>query len=80
MYSTRLILLETLDYHSLMQQVLPIAIRSVLPKHVRYAVTRFCLFFNNLCGKSLAASKLDEIQNDIVKTLCLFEKYLSVFL
>lgn len=67
--------LKSHDYHTLMQQLLPIAIRSVLPKHVRYAITRFCLFFNDLCSKSFAAPKLDEMQNDIVKTLCLFEKY-----
>ena len=36
--------LKSHDYHALMQQLLPIVIRSVLPKHVRYAITRLCFF------------------------------------
>ena len=42
--------LKSHDYHSLMQQLLSIAIRSILPKHVRYVITRLCFFFNALCA------------------------------
>lgn len=41
--------LKSHDCHILMQELLPIAIRSVLPKQVRYAITRLCFFFNALC-------------------------------
>ena len=67
--------LKSHDYHALMQQLLPIAIRSVLPKHVRYAITRLCFFFNALCAKVVDVSRLNDLQQDIVVTLCLLEKY-----
>ncbi|KAL6337725.1 hypothetical protein AAG906_037319 [Vitis piasezkii] len=67
--------LKSHDYHALMQQLLPVAIRSVLPKHVRYAITRLCFFFNALCAKVVDVSRLNDIQQDIVVTLCLLEKY-----
>ena len=67
--------LKSHDCHILMQQLLPIAIRSVLPKHVRYAIMRVCFFFNALCAKVVDFQKLKEIQNEIVITLCLLEKY-----
>ncbi|KAL0558748.1 hypothetical protein IC582_003330 [Cucumis melo] len=38
--------LKSHDCHVLMQQLLPIAIRGVLPNNVRVAITRLCSFFN----------------------------------
>ncbi|KAL6320534.1 hypothetical protein AAG906_007613 [Vitis piasezkii] len=67
--------LKSHDYHALMQQLLPIALRSVLPKHVIYAITRLCFFFNALCAKVVDMSRLNDLQQDIVVTLCLLEKY-----
>ena len=49
--------LKSHDYHALMQQLLPIAIRSVLPKHVRYAIMRLCFFFNALCAKVVISTQ-----------------------
>ncbi|TYK07173.1 transposase [Cucumis melo var. makuwa] len=43
-----------------------IAIRSVLPKHVRYAITRLCIFFNSVCNKVLDAQQLEKLEEDIV--------------
>lgn len=37
--------LKSHDCHILMQHMLPIAIRGVLPKHVRHAITKLCFFF-----------------------------------
>lgn len=67
--------LKSHDCHILMQQILPVAIRSVLPKHVRFAIIRVCFFFNALCAKEVDVKKLNSIQEDIVITLCLLEKY-----
>ncbi|KAA0058913.1 transposase [Cucumis melo var. makuwa] len=67
--------LKSHDCHVLIQQLFPIAIRSVLPKHVRYAIARLCIFFNSVCNKVLDAQQLDKLEEDIVVTLCLFEKY-----
>ncbi|KAA0060193.1 transposase [Cucumis melo var. makuwa] len=67
--------LKSHDCHVLIQQLFPIAIRLVLSKHVRYAITRLCIFFNSVCNKVLDAQQLDKLEEDIVVTLCLFEKY-----
>ena len=67
--------LKSHNYHALMQQLLPVAIRSVLPKHVRYAITRLCFFVNALCSKVVDASRLNDLQQEIVVILCLLEKY-----
>ncbi|KAL6350674.1 hypothetical protein AAG906_028127 [Vitis piasezkii] len=50
--------LKSHDYHTLMQQLLPVALRSLLPKH-----------------KVVDVSTLDKLQNELVMTLCLLEKY-----
>ncbi|KAL6289116.1 hypothetical protein ACE6H2_006626 [Prunus campanulata] len=57
------------------QQLLPVAIRSVLEKPARYAITRLCFFFNAICAKTVDVSKLDKLEEDVVVTLCLLEKY-----
>ncbi|KAL0560459.1 hypothetical protein IC582_000864 [Cucumis melo] len=58
--------LNSHDCHVLIQQLFPIAIRLVLPKHVRYAITRLCIFFNSVCNKVLDAQQLDKLEEDIV--------------
>ncbi|XP_073129709.1 uncharacterized protein [Henckelia pumila] len=75
MKDLKLVGLKSHDYHTLMQQLLPVAIRGVLPKHVRDSITRLCFFFNELCNKVMDPSKLDELQREIVIILCLLEKY-----
>ena len=63
------------DCHVMMQVFLPIAIRGILPKHVRYAITELCSFFNTICSKVLDPFKLDALQLDVIVTLCKFEMY-----
>ena len=63
------------DCHALMQQLLPLAIRSLLPKHVRYVITSFRAFFSNMYSKVVDVSKLDQMQVNLVNSLCLLEKY-----
>ncbi|VVA36155.1 PREDICTED: transposon, partial [Prunus dulcis] len=72
---SRLLGLKSHDCHTLMQQLLHVAIRSVLEKPARYAITRLCFFFNAICAKAVDVSKLDKLEEDVVVTLCLLEKY-----
>ncbi|KAA0059068.1 transposase [Cucumis melo var. makuwa] len=67
--------LKSHDHHVLMQQLLPVAIRGILPKHVRLAIIRLCFFFNAICKKKIDTSQLKGMQEDVVVTLCLLEKY-----
>lgn len=77
MKELKLIGLKSHDCHVMMQQLLPIAIRGVLPKHVRIVITRLCLFFNEICNKQIDVPKLEELQKEVVTTLCLLEKYFT---
>ena len=66
--------LKSHDYHTLIQQLLPIAIRGLLSKNVRYAITILYFFFNSLTSKVLDVNNLDTIQEELLITLCLLEK------
>lgn len=59
--------------HVLMEQILPIAIRNVLPDKVTAVIVEFCSFFRQLCAKSLSHSDLDRLQYRIILTLCHLE-------
>ncbi|CAL2247277.1 unnamed protein product [Prunus armeniaca] len=72
---SRLLGLKYHDCHTLMQQLLPVTIRSILEKPARYVITRLCFFFNSICTKMVDVSKLDKLEEDVVVTLCLLEKY-----
>ena len=63
------------DHHTLLEHLLPVAIRSVLPKKVRYAITKLCFFFKSICCKVVDVSKLDNLQTNIVITMCELEQY-----
>ena len=67
--------LKSHDYHTLMQQLLSVSLWSILPKHARNSICRLSSFFNVLYCKVVDVSTLDELQNEVVVTLCLFEKY-----
>jgi hypothetical protein len=75
MDSLKLVGMKSHECHALMQQILPVAIRHTLPKNVRHAIARLCFFFNAICKKSIDVANLDAVQNDLIKTLCLLEKF-----
>ncbi|GJY74320.1 retrovirus-related pol polyprotein from transposon TNT 1-94 [Tanacetum coccineum] len=67
--------LKSHDYHMLMQEFLPIAIRSIMHLPTRYAIIRFCFFFKSICSKEIILQELDKMQAELVVTLCLLEKF-----
>nr|XP_017252692.1 PREDICTED: uncharacterized protein LOC108223115 isoform X2 [Daucus carota subsp. sativus] len=75
MKDLKLIGLKSHDCHVLMQHLLPVAIRGILPKDVRLAITKLCFFFNAICSKVIDPMTLDKLQADIIVTLCEFEMY-----
>ncbi|XP_026441128.1 uncharacterized protein LOC113340137 [Papaver somniferum] len=74
----KLIGLKSHDYHMLMQQFLLVAIRSIMPTPVRYAIMRFCFFFRSISAKEINVEDLDKLQEDLCVTLCLLEKCMKV--
>lgn len=61
------------DCHVLMEQLLPLAIRNVVPDNVTAVLIELCSFFRQLCAKSLSLSDLDRLQDRIILTLCHLE-------
>ncbi|PNX61878.1 hypothetical protein L195_g060881, partial [Trifolium pratense] len=66
-------MLKSHDCHVLMEQLLPLAMRTSLPDKVSAVLIELCSFFRQLCGKVLKVEDLDMLQNKIVLTLCHME-------
>ncbi|XP_010687371.2 uncharacterized protein LOC104901479 [Beta vulgaris subsp. vulgaris] len=75
METLKLVGLKSHDCHILMQYLLPVTIRSILPKKVRYAIIRLCHFFNAIYSKVIDPEELSALENDIVVVLCQLEMY-----
>ena len=71
----KLVGLKSHDCHVLMQQLLAIAIRDVLPKKVRHAITHLHFFFNATCSKVVDPLKLDALENEAAIILCQLKMY-----
>ncbi|KAL5831837.1 hypothetical protein ACOSQ4_017191 [Xanthoceras sorbifolium] len=52
------------DCHVMMQQLLSVAIRGLLPRGPRIAIFRLCSFFNDICQRVLDKSKLDSLEDE----------------
>ncbi|XP_059632538.1 uncharacterized protein LOC132275143 [Cornus florida] len=51
--------LKSHDYHVLMQQLLPVALRGILPKGVRNAIFRLCAYFNEVCQRVIDRNSME---------------------
>ena len=75
MEDLKLIGMKSHDCHVLMIQMLPVAIRSILPNKVRVAILRLCYLFNSIAQKVIDPEGLDALQAEVVTTLCHLEMY-----
>jgi hypothetical protein len=66
--------LKAHDYHILMQQVLPLCVRTILPKGPRLAIIRLSRVFQRICAKTLDPSSMRELREEAAMTLCILEK------
>ena len=71
----KLVGLKSHDCHVLMQQLLPVAIRGILPDKVRVAITRLCFLFNAICSKVINPQQLDDLENEAAIVICQLEMY-----
>ena len=71
----KLLGLKSHDCHVLMQQLLAVTIRDILPNKVRLAITRLCFFFHAICSKVIDPVKFDELENEATIILCQLEMY-----
>lgn len=73
----RILGLKSHDCHVRMQQLLPVALRGLLSSGPRNAVQRMCAFFHELCQRVIDRNKMEQLDADIVETLCMFERFFS---
>ena len=71
--------LKSHDYHVLMQQLLSVSLRGLLPKGTRNALLRLCSFYNEICQRVLDKDKLEFIENQVALTLCDLERFFPPF-
>ncbi|XP_071728492.1 uncharacterized protein [Rutidosis leptorrhynchoides] len=69
--------LKSHDNHILMLQLLPVAIRNILPKHVRSVIMKLCWYYRKLCSKVLKPTDIFKMEKDIGKILCDLERIFS---
>jgi len=67
--------LKSHDCHVLMEHLLPIDILSILPKKVRWSITKLCYFFRAICSKVIGTGKLQALEREIIVTFCELEMY-----
>lgn len=70
----KLIGLKSHDYHVLMQRILSVAIKGLLPKHVCKAVIDMTNTFRILCSKELHPSDLLKVESQLPMTMCNLER------
>ena len=52
------------DYHVIMTQLLPVALRGILPPKVRAPIIKLCSFFNVISKKVIDVSMLEQLQRE----------------
>lgn len=67
--------LKSHDHHVLIQNLLPVALRGLLPSGPRIAVSRVCNYFNRLCQRVIDPEKMISLESEIVVTMCQLERF-----
>jgi putative effector of murein hydrolase LrgA (UPF0299 family) len=65
--------LKSHENHIIVQHLLPLAVRKILPKTVSAGVIRICNFFKKLSSPVIRISDMESLEADIAETLSLLE-------
>jgi hypothetical protein len=65
--------LKSHDYHVLMQQLLPLALRGLLKSGARMAIMRMCKIFRRICTKVYNPTDFDSLQEDVAESMAVLE-------
>ena len=66
--------LKSHDCHMIMQQLLPIALRRSTDPKVTKNLIEICDYFNDICCKEIDVKHMENLEKEIVVTLCKLEK------
>ena len=69
-------LMKAHDCHVIMTQLLPIAIRGILPEKLRDPIIKLCSFFNTISHKVIDPATLDKLEKDMHHTMSRMEMHL----
>ena len=67
--------LKSHDYHVLMQQILPLALRGLLQPGPRLAVMRICKVFRRICNKVYNPYEFEALRVDVARSMALLEMH-----
>jgi hypothetical protein len=67
--------LKSHDYHVLMQQILPLALRGLLQPGPRLAVMRICKVFRRICNKVYNPHEIEGLRVDVARSMALLEMH-----
>ncbi|XP_072054359.1 uncharacterized protein [Arachis hypogaea] len=65
---------KTHDAHFMLHYLLQIPIKGILPDQVAVPLIRLGSFFRQLCQKSITLQEIDQLEEDIITTLCQLER------
>ena len=65
--------LKSHDCHVIMTQLLPVALRGLLPENVRVPIVKLCAFLNAISQKVINPLTLKDLEKDVVQCLVSFE-------
>ena len=71
----KLVGLKSYDFHFLMQQLLAVVKRDILPHKVRHVITRLCHFVNVIYSKVIDPLNLDDLENEATIISCQLQMY-----
>ncbi|XP_020245318.1 uncharacterized protein LOC109823444 [Asparagus officinalis] len=72
---SKIIGLKSHDYHVLMQQLLPLAMRTSLRNDVGLVLNDYCSFFRELCSKVIDVHLIEKLEQSIPIILCKLEVF-----
>jgi hypothetical protein len=66
--------LKSHDYHIFMERLLPAAFRDFIPNFIWGPLCELSAFFRDLCAKELDPLRIEQLEKDVVVTICKLEK------
>ncbi|CAH9061011.1 unnamed protein product [Cuscuta europaea] len=66
--------IKTHNAHVIMQRLLPIALKEMLPEHVWSCITEISLLFQSICSSVLDAASLQRLEESVPMLMCNLEK------
>ncbi|XP_071714749.1 uncharacterized protein [Rutidosis leptorrhynchoides] len=71
---TKIAGLKSHDHHIMMQHLLPVGVRAYLDTSISTPIIELCLFFKQLCARTLMMSDMEDAKVKLINILCSLEQ------